>query len=583
MSATSTPHTTTGAASGAGYVVGDYLLDRLGELGVEHIFGVPGDYTLGLLDHVVAHERVAWIGTTNELNAGYAADGYGRARGLAALMTTFGVGELSAINAVTGSFAEYVPVLHIVGAPASGTQAAQRIVHHSLGDGVFTHFLDMHAPITCARAALTEANAAQEIDRVITAVRDAHLPGYLLLPADVAEAPANPPAAPLPPVSDPTDPEVLAAFREAAAALLARLPEAGAVSVLGGLLAHRTGATAQFRQLVGSASLPHATSLWAKSLVDESDPAYLGIYAGAASDPPVRFAMEGAEVLIVAGVQFTDLNSGFFSHKLDRRRTIELGATEASVGAARFSGVSMARALECLTELVAQLPRAPMAHVPRRTVARVAGTDDRPLSQTRLWQTVNDWLAPGDVVVADQGTSFYGAGNERLPQDVLFLGQPLWASIGYALPALLGACLAEPDRHGVLLVGDGAAQMTVQELSTVARLDLSATIVIVNNHGYTVERAIRGPDQSYNDIASWDWPALLGALAPGGTGAVARRVTSSMQLGEALRAARATDGVSLVEAVVPRLDVPPLLAQIAREARRANAATPATQAALRVT
>ena len=172
--------------------------------------------------------------------------------------------------------------------------------------------------------------------------------------------------------------------------------------------------------------------------------------------------------------------------------------------------------------------------------------------------------------MADQGTAFYGAGNERLPEDVLFLGQPLWASIGYSLPALLGACLAEPDRHGVLLVGDGAAQMTVQELSTIARLELSATVVLVNNDGYTVERAIRGPDQPYNDIAPWDWPALVGALAPGA--AVARRITTSQQLHDALQAARAAGGLSLIEAVVPRLDVPPLLAQIAREARRANTA-----------
>ena len=190
--------------------VADHLLDRLAELGIDHVFGVPGDYTLGLLDHVIAHERVTWVGTTNELNAGYAADGYGRARGIGALMTTFGVGELSAINAITGSFAEHVPVIHIVGSPASGTQAAQRIVHHSLGDGVFTHFLEMHAPITCARAALTPANAAAEIDRVLTTARDEHLPGYLLLPADVGESPVTGAREPLRDARRLTDPEALA-------------------------------------------------------------------------------------------------------------------------------------------------------------------------------------------------------------------------------------------------------------------------------------------------------------------------------------------------------------------------------------
>src|SRR4051794_18388144 len=149
---------------------------------------------------------------SNELNAGYAADGYGRLRGVAALMTTFGVGELSAINAVTGSFAEHVPVVHVVGAPSSVNQSAHRIVHHSLWDGVFTHFLGMHVDITCARAALTASNARSEIDRVLTTVRNERLPGYLLLPADVAEAPSTPPSAPLPPPADPTDALALDAF-----------------------------------------------------------------------------------------------------------------------------------------------------------------------------------------------------------------------------------------------------------------------------------------------------------------------------------------------------------------------------------
>ena len=163
------------------YTVADYLLDRLAELGVAHAFGVPGDYTLAFLDHVIAHPRVDWIGCANELNAGYAADSYARLRGAAALFTTFGVGELSAVNALAGSYAEHVPVVEVVGGPGSRAQAAHRIVHHSLGDGVFSHFLTMHEPVTCASAALAPETAAAEIDRVLMAVREQSLPGYLFL------------------------------------------------------------------------------------------------------------------------------------------------------------------------------------------------------------------------------------------------------------------------------------------------------------------------------------------------------------------------------------------------------------------
>ena len=552
--------------------VADYLLDRLAELDVAHIFGVPGDYTLGLLDHVVSHKQIAWVGTTNELNAGYAADGYARARGIGALMTTFGVGELSAINAITGSFAEHVPVVHIVGSPSTGTQAAQRIVHHSLGDGVFTHFLEMHRPITCARAAITSANPGGEIDRVLATVRDERLPGYLLLPADVGESPLKAPQGALRSRQDLTDRDALEAFAAAAARLLSTVEDAGQISVLGGLMAHRTGAVAPLRRLIAAGALPHATSLWGKSLVDESDEHYVGIYAGAASDPAVRTAVEDCEALIIAGVQFTDLNSGFFSQKIDRRRTIELAPMVASVGAAQFSPVSMSDALERLSKIVARLPRAPAGETPtgKPQTPSPISPGDGALTQATLWDAVAGFLAPGDIVVADQGTSFYGMGNQRLPEDVLFLGQPLWASIGYSLPALLGACQAIPERHGVLLIGDGAAQMTVQELSTLARERISATVIVVDNDGYTVERAIHGPEAPYNDIARWDWSALMMALAAGRPEVSASRASTPAELTEALAAARTSTGVTLIEVVVPRMDVPPLLSQIAREAGRAN-------------
>jgi indolepyruvate decarboxylase len=548
------------------YTVSDYLLDRLAELGVDRVFGVPGDYTLGLLDHVVAHDEVAWTGCSNELNAGYAADGYGRIRGLAALCTTFGVGELSAINAVTGSYAEFVPVVHIVGAPSSGAQAAQRVVHHSLGDGVFTHFLDMHREITCARAALTAVGATAEIDRVLAEVRARSLPGYLLVPADVAELPVDPPAGPLPAAAPVTDPVALAEFTAAAARLLATTTDRSAVALLGGVLVHRLGAAGAFAELVAAGPLPHASTLWGKSVVDESDATYLGIYSGAAGDPRTRAAVEGAQVLVVAGVQFTDLNSGFFTQQLPRERTVELGARTASVGAARFDGVAMADALRALAGLVREIGWT--GPVPAPVPAPADEAPSGPLTQETLAATVVEQLRSGDIVLADQGTSFYGLATRRLPQGVTFLGQPLWASIGYTLPALLGACLAAPGRRGVLVIGDGAAQMTAQELSTVIRYDLPATVILVDNDGYTVERAIHGPDQPYNDIDRWNW-TLLPALFGAGERSVVRTASTVPELVAALTENRT--GLTFVQATLPRMDVPPLLTSLAAAAASANA------------
>jgi indolepyruvate decarboxylase len=558
------------------YTVGDYLRDRLIEAGTDRVFGVPGDYTLTLLDYLTAAPGLAWTGCANELNAGYAADGYARMRGIGALCTTFGVGELSAINAVAGSFAEHVPVVHIVGSPASGTQAAARIVHHSLGDGVFTHFAAMHENITCAQSALTAATAGPEIDRVLSAVKAQRLPGYLLLPADVAAAPAVPPTTPLPSPAEQADADAVAGFTAAARRLLAAAPDVAGITVLSGLLAHRFSAGADLAALVEAGPLPHATTLWGKSLVDESSPGFTGVYAGAMSASPARMAVEDAPVLILAGVQFTDLNSGFFSQQITRQRTIELGAAAASVGAALYRQVPLRVALQVLTSLVAELvsvrggPAAGSAPVPG---PREAPSASEPLSQQALWDRVARFLRPGDVVLADVGTSFFGAATHRLPRGVTFIGQPLWASIGYTMPALLGACLASPGRRGVLLIGDGAAQMTVQELSTILRAGLCPVIIVVDNDGYTIERVIHGAEQAYNDIARWDWtaaPALFGSDRV----SVARRVTTTGELDDALLAADSVAQPALIQAVVPRMDVPAFLDSLARAASLANARRP---------
>ena len=560
------PSVTSGA-----YTVADYLLDRLAELGVDHAFGVPGDYNLAFLDHVSAHPSVDWVGCANELNAGYAADAYGRLRGVAALFTTFGVGELSAVNALAGSYAEQVPVIAVVGAPATASQAAHRIVHHSLGDGVFTHFMGMHESITCARAALTAETAVSEIDRVLAQVHRERLPGYLLVPSDVAEVPVAPPSTPLPERVDVTDPAALAAFTRAVSRLLASASDAGDVTFLTGLLVHRLGAAPAYRQLLATHPVRFATSAWAKSIVDETAPGYVGLYAGAASEAAARAAVEEAPVLVVAGVQFTDLNSGFFTQTIARERTVELGAATASVGHETFAPVSLTAALDVLGTALADVPAPPV-----RAVTVTSGTDagqhqaDTVLTQDVLWSLVAAHLDGGDIVLADQGTSFYGMATHSLPAGAIFMGQPLWASIGYTLPAVLGAARAEPDRRAVLLIGDGAALMTVQELATMARRGLTPLVLVVDNDGYTVERAIHGPEETYNDIPRIDWLTLVRGLAPEADLSLAR-VTTAGELAQALDAALSQPRrMAVVQAVLPPLDVPALLTAIAEAAAAAN-------------
>ncbi len=546
------------AATDPVYTVGDYLLDRLAELGVSEIFGVPGDYNLEFLDHIVAHPIIRWVGSANELNAGYAADGYGRLRGMSAVVTTFGVGELSATNAIAGSYAEHVPVVHIVGGPSKDAQGARRALHHSLGDGDFEHFFRISREITCAQANLMPATACREIDRVICEVREQKRPGYLLLSTDVARFPTEPPGGPLPPLAGGTSPRALSLFTRAAADLIGDHQ----LTVLADLLVHRLQAIKELEALLSADVVPHATLMWGKSLLDESSANFLGIYAGAASAEPVRKAIEQAPVLVTAGVVFTDMVSGFFSQRIDPARTIDIGQYQSSVADQVFAPLEMGAALQAVATIltkrgissppVAVPPAEPGPPTPRR---------DEPLNQEMLWNRLCEALTPGNVVLADQGTSFYGMADHRLPQGVTFIGQPLWGSIGYTLPAALGAAVAHPDRRTVLLIGDGAAQLTVQELGIFSREGLSPVIVVVNNDGYTVERAIHGETATYNDIVSWRWTDVPGAL--GVTNHLAMRAENYGELDDALTAAaEQQDRMVVVEAVLPRLDVPPLLDEL---------------------
>ena len=255
-----------------------------------------------------------------------------------------------------------------------------------------------------------------------------------------------------------------------------------------------------------------------------------------------------------------------------------MGAAIGSVGAgparraATFAPLELPTALAALQPLVAGLDRSTPAGPATPEPTPEPAADDAPLSQDALWQETAQFLQAGDIVLADQGTCFYGMAPHRLPADVTFVGQPLWASIGYTLPALLGACTAQPGRRGILLIGDGAAQLTAQELATVLQQRLPAVVVVVDNDGYTVERAIHGPNEPYNDIAHWDWTRLPAAL--GGTGVITARVGTVGELGRALELADANRGaITVVQAFVPADDVPPLLASLTRVLGRAATRT----------
>lgn len=552
------------------------LIARLRELGVEDLFGVPADYNLAFLDEVYASE-LGFVGTCNELGAAYAADGYARLRGAGALLTTFGVGELSAVNGIGGAYAESVPVVEIVGAPSTRAVDAGLPMHHTMADGDFGRFERLHAEVTCDRVTLSAEHAGEEMDRVLRACWEHKRPVRIALPVDVVHAPAAAPEEPLLPEVFRASEELREAFRTEAAKLLAG---ATRTAVLADHLVARHGAHEALADLIAAGPLPAAAMNMGKGVVDESAPTFAGMYVGAASAPVTRAIVEQADCLVTVGVLISDGNSGGFTHAFPVGRTIEVGPYDTRIGDRVFRELHMTEALAILTDIVKDADTntstntdadggAAPAFTPPELPApvRVDAEPHTPLTQAVLGDRLAALVRPGDVVVAEQGTAFFGVVDTRMPAGVDVVSQVLWSSIGYTLPAALGTCVAAPDRRTLLVIGDGSLQLTAQEIGTMARVGAAPVILVLNNGGYTIERAIHPTEAPYNDIAPWrytDLPAAFGA----GDRAVARRATTPAELDAALaEAERNRDRLVLIEAVLDPEDYPGRLAAIAAKYR----------------
>lgn len=544
------------------YTVADYLLDRLAGCGIGHLFGVPGDYNLQFLDHVIDLPTLRWVGCANELNAAYAADGYARMSGAGALLTTFGVGELSAINGIAGSYAEYVPVLHIVGAPCSAAQQRGELMHHTLGDGDFRHFYRMSQAISAASAILDEQNACFEIDRVLGEMFAARRPGYIMLPADVAKKTAIPPTQALTLPVHEAQSGVETAFRYHARQCLMNSRR---IALLADFLAGRFGLRPLLQRWMVETPIAHATLLMGKGLFDEQHPNFVGTYSAGASSKEVRQAIEDADRVICVGTRFVDTLTAGFTQQLPAERTLEIQPYASRIGETWFN-LPMAQAVSTLRELCLECAFAPP---PTRSAGQPVRIDKGELTQESFWQTLQQYLKPGDIILVDQGTATFGAAALSLPDGAEVVVQPLWGSIGYSLPAAFGAQTACPDRRVILIIGDGAAQLTIQEMGSMLRDGQAPVILLLNNDGYTVERAIHGAAQRYNDIASWNWTQIPPALNAAQQ-AECWRVTQAIQLAEVLERLARPQRLSFIEVMLPKADLPELLRTVTRALEARN-------------
>jgi indolepyruvate decarboxylase len=488
--------------------IGDFLLRRLHEAGVRHLFGVPGDYNLGLLQQLQDAGTLKWIGTTGELNASYAADGYARLSGLSALLVTNGVGALSAINGVAGSYSEHVPVICICGSIPLRSIDRGLGMNHTMADGTWDHFLSAYAQATAAQARLAPRNAATEIDRLILTAWREKLPVYMELPSDITYLEIEVPAGPLMLAEPPSDPERL---RSCIAAILKRLSAATSPAILVDADADRFRVASALTELAGKIQASAAVINAAKAVIDETFPQYVGIYAGKASEAHVREAIETSDCLLAIGYRPIEVTTCDFTASLPAD-TIHLRGHSVDVGDDNHQAVTLKEVLRGVIVAVPQAQNRARRHV--AAAAAVTHADDSTkLTQAAYWQAIQDYLRPGDALFIDNGTSYAILGL-KLPAGCTFVGSINWGSIGYSVGALLGALTAAPHRRHLLFVGDGSFQVTAQELSTILRHDYRPVIFLINNGGYTIERGHLGKAEPYNDIANWAYADLPKVLRP---------------------------------------------------------------------
>lgn len=540
------------------YTVADYLLDRLNELGIDEIFGVPGDYNLQFLDHITAREDLEWIGNANELNAAYMADGYARTKGISAFVTTFGVGELSAVNGLAGSYAENVPVIEIIGSPTTTVQKNKKLVHHTLGDGDFLRFERMHEEVTAAIAHLTAENATSEIDRVLAIALTERRPVYINLPIDIAEIQVTKATESVTQRKEKlTDAETVILSKVETA-----LQQATNPIVIAGHEILSYHLEQQLDEFIQKFNLPVTTLPLGKSAFNEKDIHYLGTYTGSTTEEPLRSRVDTADLVLLLGVKLTDSATSGFSFGFTDKQIVSIGSTDVTFYGKKQERIQLDRFVSALSTLSYSGFTGKLLPVKRVTNLNIA---DKKLTQEHFWKMVETSLVKGDTLIGEQGTSFFGLTNVPLKENMHFIGQPLWGSIGYTFPSALGSQIANKDSRHLLFIGDGSLQLTVQELGTAIREKLTPIVFVINNNGYTVEREIHGATEQYNDIPMWDYQKL--PLVFGGTDQTVAtyKVTTEIELDGAMEAAREdTKRLQWIEVVMDQEDAPELLKKLAK-------------------
>jgi len=534
--------------------VGSFLFDYIHSKGVSHVFGIPGDFALPTF-RWLNESKLKIITMTHEPSVGFAADGYARIHGLGVALVTYCVGGLNMLNSVACAYAEKSPMLVISGGPSPSDRRGDALIHHKVK--TFDTQRRIFDEVTCASTVLMDAEtAATEIMRVVDEVMTQCRPGYIEIPYDVVDMPIKVPA--LPNRAAPTsDAENLVAMIEDAVELINASKQP---VIIADIELHRHGLTDLALAIAAKYNIPIVSTLLSKSIISETHPLFIGVYSGSLSEAAVQKYVEDSDCVIMLGAFITDVFLGMNTAHLRRKNTILLTTEKARVAHRTYEHVVFREFLEQLgaadvkPRTLGALPKPAAEPTPLKEAEKA-----QPLTIANFFRLLGLHVGENNTIVCDTGDALLGAMQLRTKKPANFLSDAYYLSMGFAVPAAIGAMAAQPDNRVFVIVGDGAFQMTGIELSTAAKYGMKPIVFIINNDGYGTQRHIL--DGPFNEIHRWHYTKLTDMLGYG----ISRQITTNGELEDALQDAIASDEMHVLELIVPRDDCSPSLKRMGEE------------------
>ena len=485
--------------------VSKFLIDRLSSSGVKHVFGIPGDYVVDFYSDMWKSKEIDVVNTTDEAHAGFAADAYARMNGIGAVCVTYSVGAFKLTNTVACAYAERSPLVIISGAPGMEERKEDVLLHHMVGS--FNSQIDMFKNITCASEVLDDPSTAGfKIDSALEALRHYKRPIYLELPRDVAKKSISYDVYNLgTPTSPETDEENL---QEAVDEVVDWINKSEKPAILAGVELGRYDFGEDLIAFAEKSNIPVATTLLSKSTVKEEHPLFAGIYSGAASIEETRKIIEDSDCLILLGVMLTDLTLCFKPSKFDKRQIVSCNLEGLRVKNHTFKNVQFADFCDSLFSSCVSKKDVPI--LPEPIERNYVSQGDVAITTDRVFEKINSVLEKNMAIIADVGDSMFGAGDLVVHHKNNFLSPAFYTSMGFAIPGALGASCATDDRQ-IVILGDGAFQMSFSEISTILEKGFNPIVFLLNNGGFSTERVNK--DGDYNNLRNWEYhnfPEIFG-------------------------------------------------------------------------